>query len=167
MAKSKTPWGWIALGIVALIVLIGVGLVVAAGVVVYQQFAFESRPATETAAERTFEEVEKRFEGQQPLLVIRDGEPVINRVSPHRPRAPIQGLHVMVWDPGDERVVSLNIPFWLIRMTGGRPIRLSSGHRDADAPQLKITADDLERFGPGLILLHREPGGERVIVWAQ
>lgn len=168
MTKRKTPWGWIALGIAALIVLIGVGLIVAAGVVVYQQFAFESQPATEKTAERKFEDIAKRFAGQKPLIVIEDGMPVIRKVPHERPKQTVQGLHVLVWDPSDERVVSLNIPFWLIRMTGGRPIKLSSGHRDTDtAPQLKITAEDLERFGPGLILIHREPGGERVIVWAQ
>lgn len=167
MAK-KTPWGWIIFGIVAATVLVGVLFVAVAGFVVYQQFAFKSVPATERSAEAKFEAMAKRFEGQKPLLVIKDGEPVVRMPDPTRKRAPIEALHVMVWDPSEERVVSLSIPFWLIRMTNGRPIRLSTNESGHDvAPHLKITADDLERFGPGLILLHREEGGERVIVWAQ
>lgn len=167
MAK-KTPWGWIVLGIVAFTVLIGVGLLGVAGFVIYQQFAFQSLPATERSAEQKFEEVAKRFAGQEPFLVLEDGEPVVNKAPAHRKPARIEALHVMVWDPADERVVSLNIPFWLIRMTSGRPIKLSTGGHDSEGlPHLKITADDLERFGPGLILLHRARHGERVIVWAQ
>jgi hypothetical protein len=167
MAK-KTPWGWIIFGIVAFTVFVGVSLVAVAGFVVYQQFAFKSMPATEQSAEQRFEEVAKRFEGQKPLLVIEDGEPVLQKPSSTRTRGRIEALHVMVWNPRDERVVSLNIPFWLIRMTNGHPIKLSAGDHDTGArPQLNITADDLERHGPGLILIHRERGGERVIVWAQ
>jgi hypothetical protein len=33
--------------------------------------------------------------------------------------------------------------------------------------RLNLTADDLERRGPGLILDHKEASGERVLVWAQ
>jgi hypothetical protein len=167
MAK-KTHWGLIILGIAIFTVIVGVSLVAVAGYFVYQQFAFESQPANEQTARQKFEAVARRFEGQAPLLVIEDGEPVINKDTHRRSRKPIEALHVMVWDPADERVITLNIPFWLIRMTGGRPIRLSAGDRDtAVAPELHITADDLMRYGPGLILLHTDAGGERVIVWAQ
>jgi len=168
MAK-KTPWGWIIFGIVAFTMLVGVGLVAVAGFFVYQQFAFKSDPASEKVARARFEEVARRFEGQTPLLEIRDGEAVFlpRRDPPATPRR-VDALHIMVWEPHDERVVSLNIPFWLIRMTNGHPIKLSTGdgHVD-DRPHLKITAQDLERHGPGLILIHRDGSGERVIVWAQ
>ena len=167
MAK-KTPWGWIIFGIVVFTMFVGVTLIAVAGFLVYQQFAFKSTPATERSAEQKFEAVAKRFEGQQPLLVIEDGEPVISKAPLSHKRAPIEALHVMVWEPTEERVISLNIPFWLIRMTSGRPIKLSSGDEHSEISRhLKITAEDLERFGPGLILLHREHGGERVIVWAE
>jgi hypothetical protein len=167
MAK-KTSWGLIILGIVTFVVLVGVSLVAVAGYFVYQQFAFESQPANELTARQRFDAVSKRFEGQSPLLVIENGEPVINKDSHRRSRQPIDALHVMVWNPQDERVITLNIPFWIIRMTSGRPIRLSASDRDtAVTPELHITADDLRRHGPGLILLYEDPKGERVIVWAQ
>jgi len=167
MAK-KTPWGLIILGIAIFAVFVGVSLVAVAGYFVYQQFAFESQPANERTARQKFEAVARRFEGQLPLLVIEDGAPVINRHTRTRSGKPIEALHVMVWDPKDERVITLNIPFWLIRMTKGRPIRLSAGDRETTVtPELHITADDLMHYGPGLILLHKDAGGERVIVWAQ
>jgi hypothetical protein len=60
------------------------------------------------------------------------------------------------------------MPFWLLRMTKGQPIRISSNDDPgSDAVKLKITVEDLERRGPGLILDHKEASGERVLVWAQ
>jgi hypothetical protein len=32
---------------------------------------------------------------------------------------------------------------------------------------LKLTVEDLERFGPALIVDHRSGSGERVLVWSQ
>ena len=53
-------------------------------------------------------------------------------------------------------------------MTKGQPIRISpNDDPGADPVKLKITAEDLERRGPGLILDHKEATGERVLVWAQ
>jgi hypothetical protein len=75
----------------------------------------------------------------------------------------------MVWQPDERKLVKLNIPFWLLRMTKGQPIRLS-GHQDggeAGPVRLNITAEDLERYGPGLVMDHKDAGGDRVLVWAQ
>jgi len=184
MAK-KTPWGWIIFGIVAFTMIVGVSLIAVAGFVIYQQFAFKSVPVTARSAEQQFEDVVRRFEGQKPIISIDDGEAVLSKRHAERRPGHITALHIMVWDPDDERVVSLNLPFWLIRMTNGHPIKLSGSRhsrydtgndeaedevkaeKDDEGPQLTITADDLERFGPGLILLHRDAGGERIIVWAQ
>lgn len=171
MAK-KTPWGLIILGIATFVVILGVALVAVAGYFIYQQFAFQATPATRVAAESEFEAIVREFEGQKPFLEIVDGEPVINRGSHaeepgHTP--PLKAIHVVVWDPNEQKVVRLNIPFWLLRMTKGKPIKLSSGDEEFghDPVRLNVTADDLERHGPGLILDHRESSGERVLVWAR
>jgi hypothetical protein len=52
-------------------------------------------------------------------------------------------------------------------MTKGQPIKISSNDETGEAMKLKITVEDLERRGPGLILDHKEASGERVLVWAQ
>ena len=36
-----------------------------------------------------------------------------------------------------------------------------------DLEDLKLTVEDLERFGPTLIVDHRSTSGERVLVWSQ
>jgi hypothetical protein len=170
MAK-KPSWGLIILGIAALVVIVGVGLVGIAGYIIYQQFAFQTTTTSASSAEDEFAQVAARFVGQRPLLEIRDGEPVVNkqRVRPSGKAQPIEALHIIVWQPDERKLVRLNIPFWLLRMTKGRPIRLS-GHQDGgdgDPVRLNITAEDLERYGPGLVMDHKEAGGNRVLVWAQ
>jgi hypothetical protein len=57
---------------------------------------------------------------------------------------------------------------WLLRLSGNRGVDLSN----SDTPlttsvRLHVTADELERHGPGLILDLTTPSGERVLVWAE
>jgi hypothetical protein len=143
-----------------------------AGYVIYQQFAFQTTTTSASSAEDDFAHVAARFAGQRPLLEIRDGEPVLNKERP-KPRSgraqPIEALHIMVWQPDDRKLVRLNLPFWLLRMTKGRPIRLSgrADGGDTDPVRLNITPQDLERYGPGLVMDHTDARGVRVLVWAQ
>jgi len=167
MAK-KTSWALIILGISAFVLIVGVGLVGVVGYVIYQQFAFQAKSATEMSADEEFAQIVAKFEGQKPYLVVRDGEPVVSEEPASAPGQPVEALHIIVWDPDERKVVKLNVPFWLLRMTKGQPIKISP-HDDSegDPVKLKITAEDLQRRGPGLILDHKEATGQRVLVWAQ
>jgi hypothetical protein len=167
MAK-KTSWAVIIVGISAFVLIVGAGLVGVVGYVIYQQFAFQAKSATEMSADEEFAHIVAKFEGQKPYLIIKDGEPVVTSEPAAAPGKPVEALHIIVWDPDERKVIKLNMPFWLLRMTNGQPIRISSNDDPgSEALTLKITAHDLERRGPGLILDHREASGERVLVWAQ
>ncbi|MCX6549467.1 MAG: hypothetical protein NTY02_00415 [Acidobacteria bacterium] len=167
MAK-KASWGLIILGIAVFVVIVGVGIVGVAGYVLYQQFAFQATTASESTAKQEFEKAMAQFDGQRPFLVIQDGEPVVSEEKGPNAGKPIEALHILVWTPDEGKIVRLNMPFWLLRMTKGRPIKLGSGDGEGSSHvRLKITAEDLERRGPGLILDHKEASGDRVLVWAQ
>jgi hypothetical protein len=167
MAK-KTSWPVIILGISAFVLIVGVGLVAVVGFVIYQQFAFQATPATERSAEQEFALAVKKFEGQKPYLVIKDGEPIVSDVAAASPGQPVEAIHILVWDPDKRKVVKLNMPFWLLRMTKGHPIKITpNDDPDAGSVHLNITVEDLEKRGPGLILDHKEASGQRVLVWAQ
>jgi hypothetical protein len=167
MAK-KTSWPVILLGVGAFVLIVGVGLVAVVGYVIYQQFAFQAKSATELSADQEFALIVAKFEGQKPYLVIKGGEPVLSDEPAASPGKPVEALHIIVWDPDERKVVKLNMPFWLLRMTKGQPIKISSHDDPGGEPmKLKITAEDLERRGPGLILDHKEASGQRVLVWAQ
>ena len=174
MAKKKASWGLIILGIAIFVVVVGVGLLGVAGYFIYQQFAFQATTATAVSAEEEFTKAAARFAGQKPLLEIVDGEPRLNkaRVKPGGKLASIEALHLLVWQPDEKKLVKLNIPFWILRMTRGKPIRLGSRHGgdegdSGDSMRLNITAAELENYGPGLVLDHTDTGGDRVLVWAR
>ncbi len=170
MAK-KQSWALIIVGVVVLIVVVCVGVLAVAGYFVYRQFAFESAPATQVSVEREFARVEEKFKGQQPIIALRDGEPV--EVEPPPETAPavrhhIEAIHILVWQPDERKMFRMNIPFWIIRMTKGRPVHLGREFSEDGEPlRLNITAADIERRGPCLILNVTKPGRERVLVWAE
>jgi hypothetical protein len=166
MAK-KTSWAIIIVGISAFLLVVGVVLVGVVGFVIYQHLAIQAKTATEGSADEEFAKIVATFEGQKPYLVIMDGEPVVTDAPAASPGKPVEALHIIIWDPDERKVVKLNMPFWLLRMTKGQPIRISSNDEPGEAMKLKITVEDLERRGPGLILDHKEASGGRVLVWAQ
>jgi hypothetical protein len=72
----------------------------------------------------------------------------------------------MAFDPDDGRIVRVNVPFWLVRMKmSGATIDLNGKHMNLE--DLRLSVEDLERFGPTLIVDHRNTTGERVLVWSQ
>jgi hypothetical protein len=167
MAGKVKTWIWV----VAAIFVIGIlGIVALAGVGIY---FFSQHIQTTTAspalAERDFERVKARFEGQKPLIELDPSGHYLrsNTAIKARPEAQTpDSVHVMAFDAKDSRVVSVTIPFWLLRLKmRGATIDLNG--RSMDLEDLRLTVEDLERFGSILILDHRSPEGERVLVWSQ
>ena len=63
-------------------------------------------------------------------------------------------------------MVRVSIPFWIVRMKmRGTTIDLNGKHMNLE--DLRLTAEDLERFGPTLIVDHENTTGERVLVWSE
>jgi hypothetical protein len=166
MAK-KTSWAVIIVGISAFLLVVGAGLVGVVGYVIYQEFAPQAKSATEVSADEEFAKILAKFEGREPYLVIKDGEPVVSETPAASPGKPVEALHIIVWDPDEQKVIKLNMPFWLLRMAKDQPIKISANDEPGEAMKLKITVADLERRGPGLVLDHKEATGQRVLVWAQ
>jgi hypothetical protein len=62
--------------------------------------------------------------------------------------------------------VKVSIPFWLLRLKmRGATIDLNGNRMDLE--DLKLTVEDLERFGPTLIVDHSSASGDHVLVWSQ
>lgn len=165
--RNVKTWVWVAialagLGILVLIVLAGMGLYF------FSQHVETRTVAAEDAADQ-FADVRKRFESQKPLIELdEDGE--FLRSNPDRPtsstpKAP-SALHVMAYDHEDGRIVRLSIPFWLLRLQKG-DATIDLGSNRMDLEDLKLTVEDLERFGPTLILDHKDKDGSSVLVWSQ
>jgi hypothetical protein len=127
--------------------------------------SFEAGKADEQTALSEFARIRQRFAGVEPILGMREGDPVILR-KPNRAAAPVglSVLHVIHWDPDDEMFTRIDLPFWLLRLKSG-PIEIGSdvGYQG----QLDLTVEDLERFGPTVVLDHTDRGGDRVLIWTE
>ena len=76
-------------------------------------------------------------------------------------------MNIIAFDARDERVVRMDIPFWLLRLKMHGTLINAHGSGNIDLAKLKLTVEDLERFGPTLIVDHRDADGSRVLVWSQ
>jgi hypothetical protein len=164
--KVKT-WVWV---VVAIVVLGIIGIIAMAGAGLYFFTRhIQMREASPAVAARSFDDVKARFANQKPLIELND-EGDFLRSNPQRNRlehaAPLEAIHVMAYDPDDAKVVNVSIPFWLIRLQKGETVINFNG-RDMNLEDLKITVEDLEHFGPTLIIDHKGRGGARVLVWSQ
>jgi hypothetical protein len=164
MAKVKT-WVWVVAGIVALGILCIVAM--AAAGLWFVRSHVDVHPSTVAAASTDFEAVRSRFVSQKPLIELDDRGDFI-RANTDRPAGTVrpQTLNVMVFDPNGDKVVRMELPFWLLRLKSGGG-HFSMGSDDVDLAKLRLTVEDLERFGPTLILDHKDQKGAQVLVWSQ
>jgi hypothetical protein len=164
MARVKT-WVWVVVGIVTMGIL-GVIAMAAAGLwFVKSHVAITA--TTSAAATADFQTIRDRFANQPPLIELDDRGNLLHAntdraAGSSRPET----LDIMVFDPKDDRVIRIEIPFWLLRLKL-RDTRIDVGHSNLDLAKLRLTVDDLERFGPTLLVDHHDADGARVLVWSQ
>jgi hypothetical protein len=165
MAGKLKTWVWIIVGVVVMCVLGLVGM--AAAGLWFAKTHIDVRTVSAATAVTDFEEVRRQFTNQKPLIELDERGHFVhaNTDRPTSDRRP-QSLNVMAFDPDEGRVVKMDIPFWLLRLKM-RGSRVDIGHDSFDLSDMKLTVEDLERYGPTLIVDHKGRAGERVLVWSQ
>ncbi len=166
MSSKKTLW--IVLSICGVVVLVGALFL---GAVLYAIFHnLNIRTVESASAEQEYAQLRAQLTGRKPLIVIDRDDPGsirINRPSGPAPAGALKVLHVFVWNPRNRHVARLDLPAWLLRLNMGRSL---TGFKIGDSlqiDQLSLTADDIERHGPGLILDFEDRHGARVLVWTE
>ena len=149
----------VAAGFYGLVVVVGLGI-----------YAFTShvdidRGTDEAAARRTFEEARARFTDQPPLLTMGADGPVVDRSTPTGVQPTLETLHVMAWEQDEDRLITLRIPMWLIRLSGDGNVDFDLD--DGDLSSLELTLEDLERHGPGLVVDYASDHHDRVLIWTE
>jgi hypothetical protein len=165
MAGKVKTWVWVVIGIVVVGIL-GLVTLAAAGLW-FAKTHIDVRSASAAVVATDFEKVRERFANQKPLIEL-DERGHFLRANSNRPageRRP-SSLNIMAFDPDEGRVVRMDIPFWLLRLKMGGT-RIGLGNDSIDLHDMRITIEDLERFGPTLIVDHKGRDGERVLVWSQ
>lgn len=169
MARNK--WIPIVIGLVIFVVIVGIGLVGGAVYFFSRQVAFKT---IETGTgQQEFDKIRAGFKGQTPFIELTgDGEfeearAVVHRELATHPTGKVSTVRIRVWSPEERKLVSLDLPFWTVRLMGNKPIDFKTGHGGVSRVSLRVTAEELERRGPGLVMNHTAPRGESVLVWLE
>lgn len=167
MAGKVKAWIWVLVAIVA-IGLLGIVAMAGAGLYFFSQH-IDTRTASPANAAHEFDQIRHRFADQKPLIELdahgRYLRSHTDRKPPRKVASP-ESINVLAFDPDDGRIVRVSIPFWLVRMKmNGATIDLNGNHMNLE--DLRLTVEDLERFGPTLIVDHHNVSGERVLVWSE
>jgi uncharacterized membrane protein len=110
MAQRRT-WLTILIGLVLAVFVLCIALVGGSVYWFYQHV--QRQPMSRESAADEFSRERARFVGQTPLIEVRQGEqPVVHRTI--RRGAPVAAtltaVHVLVYDPREERLIRANIP---------------------------------------------------------
>jgi hypothetical protein len=149
-------------------VIIGIAVcifVVGAGTVTWFYLSvFDSVDADEAVATRSLDQARARFSGQQPILELRDDKVSLLRKAPDvASTRDLQNVHVLSWNAEEGTLTAVTLPVWLLRLRdSGVDVSLT-----ADGTRLTMTMDEVERYGPALVLDHVEDDGSHVLVWTE
>jgi hypothetical protein len=166
MAGKVKTWVWIVVGIAVVCILMAVAMA-GAGVYFFSKHIQTTR-ATSAAAATQFDAIRAKFTGQKPLIEL-DSRGNFLHANTDRPggdRRP-EKLYVLAYDPDDGGLVRVEVPFWLLRMKMKGSVNFGSRGNQLDLEHLKLTVEDLDRYGPLLVLDQKNEGGDRVLVWSQ
>jgi len=168
MASNKRTWLWVVLGVVGTLFVFFVLLV---GGAVYMFRTHVHNETVETAtAERQFEEQRARFKGQQPLVEFvgdddRNDNAVVHRPEAGAPRVKINSIRVLIYDLNQNHLIHVDIPGWLVRIVPQNNGQFSFQGEEQFARH-RLTIEDIERHGYGLLLEGRNPN-TRILIWSE
>jgi hypothetical protein len=133
---------------------IAFGLAVAAigiAVALFSRYVKTEDTDSATAAHE-FEAARARFAGRVPLVEYRGLQTPIVRRDPSTPRHQIVAVRALVYSATEGYLRRVNVPMRILRLitTGGRLSLMDLGMFGDDRD--RITLEDLERHGPGLVL---------------
>jgi len=158
-------WAPIVFGVTVFVVFVVISVVVL-GVAWFRQH-LDVEAASSEHATTAFAEVRQRFTGKPPLLEMH-GSAVARSNPPAEdaPRATLTTLHVLAWEAKEARLARFDIPFWLLRLKE-TPIRFGTYASGLDELKISLTASEIERYGPGIIVDIEREGRDRALLWVE
>jgi hypothetical protein len=125
----------------------------------------EQRKAAEVEATREIDSIKARFGNRPPLVEITD--PVRGDIRINQPTETsatrVNTVHIANWKSTTGEFMRADAPLWLLRLSS---INIAS--RLGLAPdRFRLTVDDIQRYGPGIIADYGSPGKFRILVWVE
>ena len=151
----------VTLGLAAIAIACIVALAGTAGYFVWR--SFDRQGATEATALREMEAIRTRFGARPPLVEVNDPARMdvrINRLA-SGDGSKVATLHVVNWKAEDGEIVRTELPLWLMRFSS---INIFST-LGLTPSRIRLTVDDIERYGKGIVIDYHRPGTMRLLIW--
>jgi hypothetical protein len=125
----------------------------------------EVRPGAEADTIKAFDAIRSKYASREPLITLvnpQAGDIRITR-STHPQGLKAGTLHVLTWTAEDEERLQTDVPLWLMRFSS---VNILS--RLGLAPdKFRLTVQDVERYGPGIVVDYRQPGVRHALIWVE
>jgi len=166
--KRIATWAAVLIAGVIIVGMLAVAAVGGAAFFIYRHVN-TSFTGQESATEQ-FSAARARFAGQRPLIELAHGdEPVVHReLAKGTPGHRLDSIRVLAYDLRAGKLVRVSIPFWLLRLVPSNHFSfLNDNGIEIDSDRVRLTIEDLERHGPGLVLDTRDRHGAQVLIWTE
>lgn len=143
---------------------LAVGFAVLAGTGAYYVLRnLDTRSVSEAEIGSDFQAIRTRFGARPPLIEVADPQKADIRIQrPAEPDGrPVSTLHVLTWEAEDRSVFRTEVPLWLMRFSSANVL----SHLGIAPERFRLTVQDIERYGPGVVVDFNRPGKSRVLVW--
>ena len=152
----KATLGGIALVAVAFAALAGTG-------VYFVLRSMDQKTGSEPEAVQAIDAVKARFGSRPPLVEIADPRTAdirINRAG-DASSVRVDTVHIINWKRDTGELTRFEVPLWLMRFSS---VNVLSQMGIAPA-KFRLTVNDIERYGPGIVVDYGSPKASRVLVW--
>ena len=134
----------------------------------------QSNPVSEQSAEAEFSQLRSRFSTQQPLIDMSNRQPLYTPTT-GQSVAPLRTFHTVVFDTrSSQRIVHITVPYWFARLFASRDGEFKwlgqltfLDDTEFDSEAIRLSLDQLERRGPGLIIDYQHLSGGQFISWVE
>jgi hypothetical protein len=134
----------------------------------------QSSPVSKQSAEAEFSQLRSRFSTQQPLIDMSLRQPG-EAPTVGQPVVPLHTFHTVIFDTrGSQRLVHITVPYWFARLFTdcegefqwlGQLTFLDDTEFNGEA--IRLSLDQLEQQGPGLIVDFQHHSGGQFISWVE
>jgi hypothetical protein len=146
------------------VAIFAIALTALAGTSAYYIFrSMEKHQAGEPDAVQAIDAIKTRFGSRPPLIEISDLQRADIRINrPTEASATHVGtVHIVNWKSETGELMRTEMPLWLMRFSS---VNILSQLGVAPA-QFRLTVDDIERYGPGVIVDYSQQGTFRLFLW--
>jgi hypothetical protein len=128
--------------------------------------------ASKSEASAAFDAALRATASPDPYIVVDPAGGVqVRRELEASSRRELRTLHLLAFDPATGRVYRVDFPWWFVRLKLSGPLNLGSLVASATGDwahlDIKVTEEDLERRGAGVVLDHEPARGGRILLWSE